>query len=110
MEKWGKNLNSSSVQDIEFLIRTGGEQRISNFMLLQLSYSELYFSDLSWPEFRKTDLEKAHFFSSMIQKINDSVNTIEVWGDGSEEKDLLGVVVTTISECFTTSSGDEHTL
>ena len=42
-----ENLLSSSVNDIDLLIRTGGEQRISNFMLLQLSYSELFFSDIN---------------------------------------------------------------
>ena len=40
-------------------------------------------------KYDKTDLNKAHFFSSMIQKINNSDDVIEVWGDGTEEKDLL---------------------
>ena len=42
-------------------------------------------------KYDKTDLEKAHFFSTMLQKINKAYKTIEVWGDGSEEKDLLSV-------------------
>ena len=54
-----ENLLSSSVDDIDLLIRTGGEQRISNFMLLQLSYSELFFSDLNWPDFSFSHFEQA---------------------------------------------------
>ena len=70
-----KNLYSSSVQDIEFLIRTGGEQRISNFMLLQLSYSELYFSDLSWPEFDSFEYEKSlKSFSNRERRFGSNVN------------------------------------
>ena len=42
----------------DLLIRTGGEQRISNFMLLQLSYSELFFSDLNWPDLIPVILSK----------------------------------------------------
>ncbi|WP_294756357.1 isoprenyl transferase [uncultured Lactobacillus sp.] len=44
--------------DPDLLIRTSGEQRISNFMLWQLAYSELAFSEKNWPDFNKTDLEK----------------------------------------------------
>ncbi len=45
--------------DIELLIRTGGEQRISNFLLWQLAYAELYFTDKYWPDFTGEDLVKA---------------------------------------------------
>ena len=41
------------------MIRTGGEQRISNFLLWQLSYAELYFTDTYWPDFREEELYKA---------------------------------------------------
>jgi undecaprenyl diphosphate synthase len=41
------------------LIRTSGEQRISNFLLWQIAYSELYFTDILWPDFRREDLYKA---------------------------------------------------
>ena len=54
-----ENLLSSSINDIDLLIRTGGEQRISNFMLLQLSYSELFFSDINWPDFSFSHFEQA---------------------------------------------------
>ena len=43
----------------ELLIRTSGESRISNFMLLQLAYSELYFTDVLWPDFKAKELDKA---------------------------------------------------
>lgn len=45
--------------DPDLLIRTGGEQRVSNFMIWQLAYTELYFSKLMWPDFRIGDLEHA---------------------------------------------------
>jgi len=44
-------------KDIDLLIRTSGEERISNFLLWQLSYSEFYFSDTLWPDFTSTELE-----------------------------------------------------
>ena len=52
-------LTTKSVPDPELLIRTSGEYRISNFLLWQIAYSELYFTDTLWPDFRKDDLEEA---------------------------------------------------
>jgi undecaprenyl diphosphate synthase len=52
-------LSTKSVPDPELLIRTSGEYRISNFLLWQIAYSELYFTNTLWPDFSKTDLEKA---------------------------------------------------
>ncbi len=52
-------LTTKSVPDPELLIRTSGEHRISNFLLWQIAYTELYFTDTLWPDFRKSDLEKA---------------------------------------------------
>jgi undecaprenyl diphosphate synthase len=43
----------------DLVIRTGGEQRISNFLLWQSAYSELYFTDTLWPDFSATEMEKA---------------------------------------------------
>ena len=45
--------------DPELLIRTSGEKRISNFLLWQIAYAELYFTDVYWPDFTEEDLEKA---------------------------------------------------
>ena len=52
-------LNTSEMPDPELLIRTSGERRISNFLLWQIAYSELYFTPKLWPDFRKEDLFEA---------------------------------------------------
>jgi undecaprenyl diphosphate synthase len=52
-------LSTKSVPDPELLIRTSGEYRISNFLLWQIAYSELYFTETLWPDFRRADLEMA---------------------------------------------------
>lgn len=49
-------LSTAGIPDPELLIRTSGEQRISNFLLWQIAYSELYFTDVLWPDFKKEDL------------------------------------------------------
>lgn len=54
-----KHLATSGMPDPELLIRTSGEQRISNFLLWQLAYTELYITDLLWPDFRKENLYEA---------------------------------------------------
>ena len=54
-----KALTTQDFPDPDLMIRTGGELRISNFLLWQLAYSELYFTDQFWPDFRKEDLYKA---------------------------------------------------
>ncbi len=52
-------LSTAGIPDPELLIRTSGEERISNFLLWQLAYSELYFTPKYWPDFRKADLYEA---------------------------------------------------
>lgn len=52
-------LATHDIPDPELLIRTSGELRISNFLLWQIAYSELYFTDTFWPDFRKNDLYQA---------------------------------------------------
>jgi len=52
-------LQTAGLPPVDLLIRTGGERRISNFMLWQLAYTELYFTDTLWPEFRETEFERA---------------------------------------------------
>ncbi len=54
-----KYLQTKESPDPELIIRTGGEKRLSGFLLWQSAYSELYFSDVLWPDFHKDDLEKA---------------------------------------------------
>jgi undecaprenyl diphosphate synthase len=52
-------LSTAGIPDPELLIRTSGEYRISNFLLWQIAYSELYFSPILWPDFRKENLYEA---------------------------------------------------
>ena len=53
-----KNLYTKGMPDPDFLIRTGGEKRLSNFLLWQLAYSELYFINKLWPDFKVSDYRK----------------------------------------------------
>lgn len=53
------SLNTQAIPDPDLLIRTSGEQRISNFLLWQLAYSELYFTPVHWPDFRKENFFEA---------------------------------------------------
>lgn len=54
-----ENLSTAGIPDPELMIRTSGEKRISNFLLWQLAYSELYFTEKLWPDFGKEDFYKA---------------------------------------------------
>ena len=54
-----QHMATAFMPDPELLIRTGGEQRISNYLLWQIAYSELYFCDTFWPDFAEADLRKA---------------------------------------------------
>jgi undecaprenyl diphosphate synthase len=58
-EQMAQYLSTSHMPDPDLLIRTGGEQRISNFLLWQVAYSELYFTDVLWPNFDTEQLEGA---------------------------------------------------
>jgi undecaprenyl diphosphate synthase len=53
------NLYNPEIEDPDLIIRTGGHNRLSNFLLWQSSYSELYFTDILWPDFGKKDLKNA---------------------------------------------------
>lgn len=58
-ELLAKNLYTSDLPDPDLLIRTSGETRISNFLLFQAAYAELYFTSVLWPDFNKTEFYKA---------------------------------------------------
>ena len=58
-EMFGNYLYSAGIPDPDLLIRPGGELRISNFLLWQCAYSEFYFTDVLWPDFRTDELDKA---------------------------------------------------
>ncbi len=72
-------LNTNTIPDPELLIRTSGEMRISNFLLWQIAYTELYMTDLLWPDFRKEHLYEAILSFQMRErrfgKISEQVNT-----------------------------------
>ena len=58
-EVFSRHLNTKDIPDPDLLIRTSGETRISNFLLWQIAYSELYFTTVNWPDFRKEEFFKA---------------------------------------------------
>ncbi len=64
-EQLAQHLSTAGMPEVDLLIRTGGEQRISNFLLWQAAYAELYFTDALWPEFDETELNKAlHWYAN----------------------------------------------
>lgn len=78
-------MTSAALPEVDLLIRTGGEQRISNFMLWDMSYAELYFSPVLWPDFSKEDLDRAlhefagrdrRFGGDTIGEMNERVTSI----------------------------------
>ncbi len=66
-----EHLETNFMPDPDLLIRTGGELRISNYLLWQIAYSELYFCDTYWPDFNEQDLQKAIalLLGSTVQQI-----------------------------------------
>lgn len=58
-EKYNTYLDTAELPDPDLLIRTSGEQRLSNFLLWQLAYTEFYFTDVAWPDFHKAELVQA---------------------------------------------------
>ena len=72
-ERFAGALALAGLPDADLLIRTGGEQRISNFLLWNLAYAELYFSPALWPEFELADLEAAlAFFASRERRFGQT--------------------------------------
>ena len=64
-EQLAQHLSTAGMPEVDLLIRTGGEQRISNFLLWQVAYAELYFTDTLWPEFDEAGLSKAlHWYAT----------------------------------------------
>ena len=60
-----QHLSTTGMPNVDLLIRTGGEHRLSNFLLWQSAYAELYFNDVLWPEFDVAELDKALLWYSM---------------------------------------------
>ena len=58
-EQFAGYLDTAGIPDPDLLIRTSGEQRLSNYLMWQLAYTEFYFTDVPWPAFTKEELQKA---------------------------------------------------
>jgi undecaprenyl diphosphate synthase len=68
-ESFARHLSLAGVPEADLLIRTGGEHRISNFLLWELAYAELYFSARLWPDFAESDLEEAlGYFAGRVRR------------------------------------------
>lgn len=75
-EQLAQCLSTAGMPDPDLLIRTGGEQRISNFLLWQAAYAELYFTDALWPEFDETELAKAlHWYATRERRFGKVTHT-----------------------------------
>ena len=59
IDTFGSYLVTSDIPDPDLIIRTSGEQRISNYLLWQAAYSEFYYTDVLWPDFREEEFAKA---------------------------------------------------
>jgi undecaprenyl diphosphate synthase len=77
---FASTLSLLNTPDPDLFIRTGGEQRISNFLLWQLAYAELYFTDVLWPDFSEQEMQKALDEYSLRQrrygKTSEQVSTV----------------------------------
>ena len=72
-------LTTSKIPDPELIIRTSGEHRISNFLLWQIAYSEFYFTDILWPDFRKEDFfEAVHNFQQRERRFGKTEDQIKI--------------------------------
>ena len=69
----------STVQNVDLMIRTGGEKRISNFLLWQAAYAELYFTDVLWPDFDENELIKAvEFYNTRERRFGQTSEQVKL--------------------------------
>ena len=77
LDTFNSFLYTKDIPDPDLLIRTGKEKRISNFLLWQIPYTEIFFSDLYWPDFDKEEMEKAlSFFSKCERRFGKTSNQL----------------------------------
>jgi undecaprenyl diphosphate synthase len=79
-------MDASSLPEIDMLVRTGGEQRLSNFMLWHLSYAELHFTSTLWPDFSTDNLDEA------IEEFSGRERRFGGGGEAGEDVDAAGMV------------------
>jgi undecaprenyl diphosphate synthase len=78
-EKLGGELALAGIPDPDLLIRTGGEQRVSNFLLWNLAYAELWFCDCLWPEFGERQFDEAlSYYASRQRRYGNTGNQVDV--------------------------------
>ncbi|WP_370444606.1 polyprenyl diphosphate synthase [Limnohabitans sp. Rim8] len=79
-DQLAQHLSTVGMPDVDLLIRTGGEQRISNFLLWQAAYAELYFTDVLWPDFDQAQVDHAlHWYAQRTRRfglINEQIARI----------------------------------
>ena len=72
-------LQLAAAPDPDLLIRTGGEQRVSNFLLWNLAYAELWFTDVLWPEFGKDAFDQAlQYFAQKQRRYGQTGTQVEI--------------------------------
>ena len=77
-ERFAAELEMARIPDVDLLIRTGSDRRISNFLLWSLAYSELYFSDVLWPDFSTGELLRAiEFYAGRQRRFGRTAQQIE---------------------------------
>ena len=78
IDRFAAELQMARIPDVDLLIRTGSDRRISNFLLWSLAYSELYFSDVLWPDFSAAELDRAiRFFSATQRRFGRTAQQIQ---------------------------------
>jgi undecaprenyl diphosphate synthase len=78
---FARELQTAGCPELDLLIRTGGEKRISNFLLWDIAYAEVFFSDVLWPDFTTTELRKAlDFYARRQRRFGRTAEQIEAVG------------------------------
>ena len=92
-QSFSQYLALADIPEPDLFIRTGGEQRLSNFLLWNLAYTELYFTDILWPDFDKGDLKEAiDFYVGRKRKFGGTVD-FRVGASEDENNDQLSNIL-----------------
>ena len=92
-QSFSQYLALADIPEPDLFIRTGGEQRLSNFLLWNLAYTELYFTDILWPDFDKGDLKEAiNFYIGRKRRFGGTVD-FRVRASEDENNDQLSNIL-----------------